>query len=190
MPELFLPIAKTVINSAGQPGVTNNARTWTANMLATGQFQTYQIMLDAGCGIKDRAVPLRQTQAAEFDDQGRPLASTVFERYPIVHEIKRIIAKRMKIETPGAGRMNLPAQISPRYFQELTAERLVNGEWIASARRNETWDEGSVRGRPRSIEADARICGLEPCRCGLIRTARTSRRDCARCPANGLRQTA
>lgn len=140
LPELFLPIAKTVINSAGQPGVTNNARTWTANMLATGQFQTYQIMLMQGAASKTGQFLYGKPKQLNFDDQGLPLASTVFERYPIVHEIKRIIAKRMKIETPGAGRMNLPAQISPRYFQELTAERLVNGEWIASARRNETWD--------------------------------------------------
>ena len=64
----------------------------------------------------------------------------MFERYPNVHEIKRLIARRMKVEDPGPGRMHMPATISPRYFQELTAERLVNGDWVASARRNETWD--------------------------------------------------
>lgn len=139
LPELFLPIAKTVINSAGQPGVTNNARTWTANCLATGVFQTYQVLLMQGAASKKgelypKAKPLL------YDDQGRQLETQVFEKYPNVHELKRIIAKRMKIDTPGPGRINMPAAISPRYFQELTAERLVNGEWIASARRNETWD--------------------------------------------------
>ena len=139
LPELFLPMAKTVINSAGVPGVTNNARTWAANGLATGQFQSYQIMLMQGAPQKN-AMLYGKPKQLNFDDQGRPLASTVFERYPNVHEIKRIIARRMKIETPGPGRMNIPAALSPRYAQELTAERLVNGEWVASSRRNETWD--------------------------------------------------
>lgn len=139
LPELFLPIAKTVVNSAGQPGATNNARTWASNGFATQQFESYQVLLMQGAASpKGELYP--KAKAVLYDDQGRQLESQVFEKYPNVHELKRIIAKRMKIDTPGPGRMNIPAQISPRYYQELTAERLVNGQWVASSRRNETWD--------------------------------------------------
>jgi phage terminase large subunit GpA-like protein len=139
LPELFLPIAKTVINSAGQPGVTNNARTWAANGMATKEFQTYQILLMQGSARKTGETYGKPKQV-EFDDMAKPLATPVFERYPNVHEIKRLIARRMKIDEPGPGRMHMPSAISPRYYQELTAERLVNGDWVQSARRNETWD--------------------------------------------------
>lgn len=137
--ELFFPIAKTVVNSAGQPGVTQHARTWFANSVSTGNFESWQVLLMQGSASKKGEVYPKAKQLA-FDDHGKPLAATVFERYPNVHEIKRIIARRMKVDSPGPGRMHMPAAISPRYFQELTAERLVNGDWIASSRRNETWD--------------------------------------------------
>ena len=48
LPELFLPVAKTVVNSAGQPGVTNNARTWAANSVSTGAYENWQVMLMQG----------------------------------------------------------------------------------------------------------------------------------------------
>src|SRR3546814_11834312 len=54
-----------------------------------------------------------KAKAVEFDDTGKSLAMPVFERYPNVHEVKKIIAARMKIETPGPGRMNLPAMPPP-----------------------------------------------------------------------------
>jgi phage terminase large subunit GpA-like protein len=55
-----------------------------------------------------------------------------------VHSIKKIIARRMKIpEGPGA--MHAPANLPDRYWRELSAERLVNDEWVATG-RNETWD--------------------------------------------------
>src|SRR3546814_19178178 len=78
------------------------------------------------------------------DLTGKSLAMPVFERYPNVHEVKKIIAARMKIETPGPGRMNLPAMPPPGaatsreafakmmtlYAFELTAERYLNDEWV------------------------------------------------------------
>jgi len=142
MEELFLPIAKTVVNSAGQPGVTNNARTWCANMLSRTEgriVEQYQIMLMQGAASK-KAEAYGKSKPVLYDDKGKQLATQVYERFPNVHEIKRLIAKRMKIETPGPGRMHLPAQTSPRLWRELTAERFTNGEWVAIAARNETWD--------------------------------------------------
>ncbi len=62
----------------------------------------------------------------------------MFERTINVHSIKKIIARRMKIpEGPGA--MHLPSNTPDRIWRELTAERLVNDEWVARG-RNETFD--------------------------------------------------
>ncbi len=150
MPEMFLPIARTAVNSAGAPGVTNNARMWLGNMLSRGSrklapgesnrlIQPWQVTLFQGSASKSGELYGKPKQIV-FDDRGRALATPIMERYPNVHDIKRLIAARMKIEVPGPGRMHMPATIAPRYFQELTAERFTNGEWIPISQRNETWD--------------------------------------------------
>src|SRR3546814_10082308 len=115
--------------------------------------QQYQVILMQGNASKTSET-YGKAKAVEFDDTGKSLAMPVFERYPNVHEVKKIIAARMKIETPGPGRMNLPAMPPPGaatsreafakmmtlYAFELTAERYLNDEWVPIRLRNETWD--------------------------------------------------
>jgi phage terminase large subunit GpA-like protein len=140
--ELFLPIAKVVVNSAGVPGVTNNARVWLGNLLGRAEgrhVESYRVLLMQGSASKTGELYGKPKQVA-VDDKGKALLVPIYERYPNVHDVKRLIALRMKIEEPGPGRMNLPATLSPRLVQELVAERFTNGEWIATSRRNETWD--------------------------------------------------
>jgi phage terminase large subunit GpA-like protein len=141
-PELYLPIARTIINSSGQPGVTNNARVWLSNLLSRPagegrQIASYRVMLMQGTVKGEVYGPSKPILR---DDHNRLLPIPVIEAYPNVHEIKRIIGKRMKIAEPGPGRMHMPATLSSRYARELTAERLINGEWIPHSRANETWD--------------------------------------------------
>lgn len=143
LPELFLPVARTFINSAGVPGVTNNARVWLSNLLSRQPGEgriipQYRIGLMQGSASKTGEVYGLPKQVM-FDDMKRALPVPIFERYPNVHEIKRIIAKRMRIAEAGAGKMNLPSMLSPRYWRELTSERLTNGDWTPSG-ANETWD--------------------------------------------------
>src|SRR3546814_1538269 len=66
--------------------------------------QQYQVILMQGNASKTSET-YGKAKAVEFDDTGKSLAMPVFERYPNVHEVKKIIAARMKIETPGPGRM-------------------------------------------------------------------------------------
>lgn len=156
MPEMFMPIAKTVVNNSGRAGVTNNGRKWLSNLLLRREgrlVQPYQVMLMQGSASKTGET-YGKGKKVEFDDAGRPLPVPVFERYPNVHEVKKIIALRMKIEEPGPGRMHLPAlppqdsaldraafeKMMRTYVYELTAERFTNDEWIATRQRNETWD--------------------------------------------------
>jgi phage terminase large subunit GpA-like protein len=145
LPELFMPIAKTCVDAVGVPGVTNNARIWLANLLARDgsdgrrRFDSYRIQLVHGSRQKTGELYGKPSKPVLIDDRGRPLQVPIRERMPNVHDIKRLIARRMKIEE-GPGAMHMPDHISARYAQELTAERFVNDEWIAGSRRNETWD--------------------------------------------------
>lgn len=137
---LYLPIAKTMLNASGQPGATNNARIWMSNAIAEGRVEPWQVTLFQGAASAGASV-LGRVRPVEFDDMGRPLEVQISERTLGVHSIKKVIAKRMKIEDPNsAGRMNLPFQIKLRYVQELAAERFINGEWVQISARNELWD--------------------------------------------------
>lgn len=136
---LFMPVAKTVINSAGQPGATNNARLFAGRCFTVHQIQSYQLMLMVGSASKTGDLYGKPRQVTH-DDSGKPLLVPVYERSSNVHELKRLVALRMKIEDPGPGRMNLPMASSPRTWQELTAEHMVKGAWVQRYARNETWD--------------------------------------------------
>jgi phage terminase large subunit GpA-like protein len=157
MDELFMPIAKTVVNNSGRAGVTNNGRKWLSNLLTRGSgrlVQPYQVMLMQGHASKTAETYGGRSKPVEFDDAGKNLPVPVFERYPNVHEVKKIIALRMRIEEPGPGRMHIPAlppqdsalnraafeKMMRTYVYELTAERFTNGEWVQIRQRNETLD--------------------------------------------------
>lgn len=144
LPELYLPIARTVINAAGEPGVTNNARVWAANLLGRQPGEgrlipPYRLLLMQGAANKKSEL-YGKAKPIEYDDRGQKLRIQIYERYPNVHEIKRIIAVRMKIAEPGPGKMNIPAGTPARTVRELVSERLVNGDWVKNNRFNETWD--------------------------------------------------
>lgn len=144
---LYLPIARTMIDAVGQPGVTANARAWLTNLMARqpdGEkiiIAPYRVQLVHGDSKKETKGSIYgKPMPIEFDDQGKRRVIPIFERYPVVHQIKKIIARRMRIDEPGPGRMNLPANISKRFATELTSERLINGTWTKKYRFNETWD--------------------------------------------------
>lgn len=148
---LFMPIARTMIDAVGVPGVTSNARAWLSNLMSRQPgdgkrlIDGYRVALVHGASSKKAPLYGKPVQV-ELDDAGKRRAVPVFERYPNVHELKRIIAKRMKIEEPGPGRMHMPASasdgqgMSSRYARELVAERFRNGEWVKIYKDNETWD--------------------------------------------------
>lgn len=145
-PDLTLGIAKTALNASGTPGTTNNARVWLANLLAGSiagradgrSYASWQIQLFQGAASK-KAETYGRPRQVMVDDAGKALRVPVFERQPNVHDIKKIIMRRMKIGEPGPGAMHMPFRLSPRYVRELVSERLVNGEWVATG-ANETFD--------------------------------------------------
>lgn len=149
-PKMFMPIAKTYVNASGVAGVTNNARVWMSNMLGREpgegrKIHPYQVTLFQGSAWNEkrksnvRPETYGRPRQVEFDDAGKPLRIPIYERTIVVHDLKKIIMRRSKIDEPGPGKMHCPINIPHRYIRELCAERLVNGEWIASG-ANETLD--------------------------------------------------
>lgn len=145
LPELFMPIAKVIIDEGGEPGVTQNARVWMWNLLGrklrgeTPVIEPWRVQLSHGSRFKTGPL-YGKPKAVDKDDLGRFLEPKVYIRDPNVHDIKKIIAKRMKIEEADApGRIHLPTGLNDHYVRELTAEHYLNGEWVRSG-RNETWD--------------------------------------------------
>lgn len=158
---LYLPIAKTLVNAAGsagdpehgnRSGVSGMARVWLYNlrdpkrpekMMAAGleprpPVDEYKVTLFVGSAsiksdVYGKPYPVMK------DEAGKQTEIQVFERAINVHQIKRLIAKRMKIADPSPGRMHIPYDLSNRYVRELVAEKLIDDQWIASG-RNETWD--------------------------------------------------
>lgn len=142
---LFMPIAKTVIDAAGEPGVANNARKWMSNLLGrplrgeTPVVETYRVQLVQGSRYKTGPHE-GQPRAIDKDDLGKLLEPKVFIRDPNVHMVKKIIARRLRIAEEGApGRFHLPLDIPDAYVKEAVSERYINDEWVPNG-RNETWD--------------------------------------------------
>jgi phage terminase large subunit GpA-like protein len=138
---LHLPIARMVVDTGGGDDTTNNARKWAAGSIgrARNPVPAWRILLTKGAASK-KSETYGKPRKLEYDDQGKPLPAAVWERTVNVHEIKGILALRMKIEVPGPGRMHMPIDVKDRIVRELCAEQFVNGEWIAVQRANETWD--------------------------------------------------
>lgn len=137
-PTMHMIIGKIAIDTGGMPGVTNNARIWTANSLAARKFQAWRVSLQEGSS-SDKSELYGKPRPIKVDDAGRPLATPITERAPNVIEIKHIIANRMELATPGSGFMHLPINVEERHIRELASETFIAGLWVPRG-RNETWD--------------------------------------------------
>lgn len=131
-PGYALPIARTMVNEAGEAGVQLNARIWAANEIAKGAIQPYRLKLFIG-GKRDKFEQITK------DDNGRPLSTPLYVQQIEPNTAKDIIANRMKIEE-GPGAMAIPSDLPDKVFRELLAERKIAGKWTLIRRRNELLD--------------------------------------------------
>lgn len=150
--EMFLPIAKTMVDAHGMPGVHYNAVRWVANLTnprraqldeAAGRparkpIELYRVQLIHGDGNPKRE-PTKRLKKHMNDDKGQVLPHNAYERTINVHHFKLIVSRRMKIVEPGPGFCNMPNNLPTRYWKEMTSERLINGAWEKFG-HNETWD--------------------------------------------------
>lgn len=140
-PHLHLPIARVVIDTGGGDETTVNARRWASSVIGRKKdpVPDWRLLLTKG-GSRKTGELYGKPRKEQYDDQGRKLDAAVWERTINVHDLKGIIALRMKIEVPGPGRMHMPIDLKQRYARELCAEQIINGDWIKTYRFNETWD--------------------------------------------------
>ena len=148
--DLFMSVAKVAVDLGGGGGsdglstVTSNARLWKARLLTPRPgrqpVEDWRVQLQRGSASKKQQEIYGVPRQVAKDEHGKALPTPVYERTVNVHAIKKIIARRMKLSEPGApGRMHMPSNVGIGLYRELTAEKLVNDEWIARG-RNETWD--------------------------------------------------
>jgi len=140
---LSMGIAKTIIDTGGVPGVTNNARVWASNLTGRSEnpLPTWKLLLMKG-DAHFRGEIIQKARKITHDDAERELPFPVFERTINVHEVKKIIANRMDMPREGStqGLMHLPVNVEDRHVRELCAETLQNELWISKG-RNELWDQ-------------------------------------------------
>lgn len=134
-----LGIAKMAVDTGGVPGVTENARIWASNLLASNRFPAWRIMLSKGDHNLKGAFYGVAHKITE-DKAGRPLPVSVLERVVNVTEIKRMMSARLEILEPGPNYLHLPRDVEDAHIRELCSEVLINGIWTKIERRNETWD--------------------------------------------------
>lgn len=143
-PKLHMPIAKVAIDTGGEAGVTTNARKFAARITSRKKdpVPQWRIMLTKGASSKNYQPIYGKPRREQYDDKGKPLPGAVWERTVNVHEIKSLVAMRMKLEynNGGPGAMHVPQDVKDRMVMELTAEQLVNNSWEAIRARNETFD--------------------------------------------------
>lgn len=141
-PALHLPIARMAIDTGGESGVTENARAFASRVITRKKdpVPQWRLLLTKGASSKTYQPIYGKPKQHAFDDEGKALPGAVWERVVNVHEIKSLIAMRMKLDGSQPGAMHLPQDVKDRMVLELTAEQLVNEAWVAIRARNETFD--------------------------------------------------
>jgi phage terminase large subunit GpA-like protein len=134
-----LGIAKMAVDTGGVPGVTENARIWAANLLASGRAPSWRIMLSKG-DYDLKGAFYGVTHKILEDKAGRPLPVPVLERVVNVTEVKRMMSARLEILEPGPNYLHLPSDVTDAHVRELCSEVFLNDLWVKIERRNETWD--------------------------------------------------
>lgn len=145
-PSRRLPVALTAIDSAGLPGVTDNAVAFYRRMRKReGRIVPRSVMLTKGSN-NPTAPALRPPVNLELGRRrGRDGGTkTNIPLYVIgVNELKSVLDNRLRRETPGPLYKHFPAGLPEDFFDELTAERRdAAGVWKKHADHaaNETLD--------------------------------------------------
>ncbi len=135
-----LGIASTAVDTGGVPGVTWKARQF-ARQMKLGMCRgpnAYRLRLIKGAASK-KAQEIGNGREVNKDDQGRSIEPAVTEYDLGVHKLKRLIAERIAVDSPGAGYLHLPIDMSSSHIDEMTNEALVDEEWERRG-PNETFD--------------------------------------------------
>lgn len=138
----YMGIAKTAVDSGGQPGVARNARFWFSQLVnrKVNPIPQWRVFLSKGDAYTKGEI-YGTPRPVDKDPAGRVLKIPISERTVNVHAVKNLISNRMSVEHPGPLFMSIPSDLPEKYGKELVAETRVAGKWIKTGgERNETWD--------------------------------------------------
>ena len=136
VPGKSLSVANVAIDTGGHEDVTANAKSFWRRARAAGIGDRQITLVKGASTATARALP---APTFEVDDKGkrRPGSPKLFVIG--VHELKNTIDNRLRREKPGPGYLHYPADVPPRYFEEMTGEIRVKGRWQRRG-PNESWD--------------------------------------------------
>lgn len=136
------PVLCMVVDTGGSDKkgdqATEGARWFWQAALALGVHPSRVTLMKGGSRPTGPLMP-----AGKFADQkvkGGARRNSARLWIPNVHMIKNMIDARLRRTSPGPGYIHFPGDLPDEYFDELTAEHLVNGKWDKQRNRNETWD--------------------------------------------------
>lgn len=138
----YAPILSVTVDTGGSDRkgdqATEGAKWFWNAARALAIHPTRVTLMKGGSNPKGKLMP-----PGQFADQkGKGGAKKSGARLWIsnVHAIKNMIDARLRREAPGPGYVHFPEDLPDEYFDELTAEELIDGKWKKIRARNETLD--------------------------------------------------
>ncbi len=129
-----LRVLRTVVDTGGEDGVTENAYDWFRRL--GGEGLQSRVILIKGASGRDAPIIKRSKVGGK-----KPSDGDVTLYLLNVNLLKDAVANNLRRTEPGAGYMHLPDWLTAPFFDELEAEtRLPNGTWKKNRRRNEAFD--------------------------------------------------
>jgi phage terminase large subunit GpA-like protein len=130
-----LRVLRTVVDTAGEDGVTEKAYAWYRKLRLVGLHK--RVVLSKGASDK-KAPLLRESMVGgrSAKDKG-DVPLHIFNP----NLLKDTVSHGLKRERPGPGYIHLPAWPNKAFFDELQSEvRQPDGTWMQIRKRNETFD--------------------------------------------------
>ena len=150
-PEMLMPVALVAIDTGGSgkrdkgempEGATYKAREFARRMYRAGKHwgdKRYQIVkLFKGFASKEDAIILG-SRDINIDENRKPVTPSVKEFNVNVNRTKAVSLSRLAIDDGGPGQCYFATGLPNSVYDELAAEKFVNGTWERHG-ANETWD--------------------------------------------------
>lgn len=140
-PDLCLPVAATVIDVNGEPGVADNAK-WFWHYAREEGVTDLQLTFIKGATTTDAAPLAAKPTYWEALPNGKPDEGGAYLYLVGSHQLKDMMVNRLSRETAGPTARHFPVDLPDKYFAEMTSEHRVNGRWTKKNEHapNEQWD--------------------------------------------------
>jgi phage terminase large subunit GpA-like protein len=126
------------VDTGGSDGVTGHAYEWWHRLRRDDAETARRVMLIKGESRRD--VPLISLRRIETDRDGKRLKRGIALALLNTQALKDQVDLKLRMTRPGPGWIHLPKGLSPRFFEEATAETRGPKGWEKVRTRNEAFD--------------------------------------------------